>query len=104
MGRSPDGGGGAGAMVPLRPEAHEHVLARLGVDESPGLLALRHAILFRRPGLWGDDGRRPHSVVLLRPGGSAREAFAAGRPEPAASWLAGREGRIALVAPDDWEP
>lgn len=89
-------------MVPLRAEAHEHVLTRL-VEESPGLLALRHALLFRRPGLWGDDARRPHSVVLLRPAGAAREAFGVGRPEPAAEWLAGREGRIALAAPEDWE-
>jgi GNAT superfamily N-acetyltransferase len=91
-------------MVPLRPEAHEHVLLRLGVEEAPGLLALRHAILFRKPGLWGDDARRPHSVLLLRPAGPGREAFGAGRAEPAVAWLAARQGRIALVAPEEWEP
>lgn len=89
-------------MVPLRPEAHEHVLSRI-VEETPGLLALRHALLFRRPGLWGDDARRPHCVVLLRSADGSREAFGAGRPGPAAEWLASREGRIALVAPEDWE-
>lgn len=91
-------------MVPLRPEARDHVLAKLGVEDRPGLLTLRHAVMFRRPGLWGDDARRPHTVVYLRPSGRRREAFAAGRPEPAAAWLAAREGEIALVAPDDWEP
>lgn len=91
-------------MVPLRPEAHEHALGRLGVDEAPGLLALRHALLFRRPGLWGDDARRPHTVLLLRPAGEVREAFGIGRPEAAAAWLAAREGRVALVAPEEWEP
>ncbi len=91
-------------MVPLRPEAHEHALWRLGLEEAPGLLALRHALLFRRPGLWGDDARRPHTVLLLRPAGPVREAFGIGRPEPAAAWLASREGRVALVAPEEWEP
>src|SRR5581483_1845244 len=86
------------------PEAYEHVLMRLGVDDAPGLLALRHALMFRRPGLWGDEARRPHAVVLLRPAGHRREAFGVGRPEPAVEWLAGREGPIALVAPEDWEP
>ncbi len=88
----------------LCPEAREHVLAKLGGEEQPGLLALRHAVMFRRPGLWGDNARRPHSVVYLRPAGRRRQAFAAGRPEPAAAWLAAREGEITLVAPDDWEP
>ncbi len=104
--RGETGGGGAEereVMVPLRAEAHENVLSRL-VEETPGLLALRHALLFRRPGLWGDDARRPHSVLLLRPAGGYREAFGVGRPEPAVEWLAGREGRILLVAPEDWEP
>ncbi len=91
-------------MVPLRPEAREHVLAKLGGEERPGLLALRHAVLFRRPGLWGDNARRPHTVVYLRPAGRRREAFGAGRPEPAAGWLAAREGEITLLAPEEWEP
>lgn len=89
-------------MVPLRPEAHEHLLERLGVAETPGLLALRHAVRFEQAGLWGDDSLIPRSLVLLRPAGPHREAFGVGRPEPAVRWLSGLAGPIVLAAPEDW--
>jgi GNAT superfamily N-acetyltransferase len=92
-------------MVPLEPEARQQVVSWLGREEAPGLLALRHALLYGRPGLWGDDARQPRCVVLLRPGDDGgSEAFGAGRAAPAVAWLAGRNGGVTLLAPDDWEP
>jgi GNAT acetyltransferase len=90
-------------MVPLALEATEHVLS--WEDETRcRVVALHHALIGRRPGLWGDHPSRPASVVLLRAGDGQWEAFGAGHPEPAVGWLAGREGTVALLAPVGWEP
>jgi hypothetical protein len=76
--------------------------------EAPGLLALRHALIRKQPGVWADHPLEPRSFVLARPGGGQIEVFGAGCPEPAIGWLlegwpARTETPIALVAPDDWE-
>ena len=76
-------------MVPLDPAATREVISRLGLPAAPGLLALRHALAFRRPGLWGDDPSAPRSVILVREGDGQLEAFGAGDPEPAVGWLVG---------------
>jgi GNAT superfamily N-acetyltransferase len=93
-------------MVPLRPESYEHVRQQVLEPEGPGLLALRHALLHGRPGLWGDDAVYPRSVVLLRTARDQRRsaAFGAGEPEPAVAWLVGRTRRqhVALAAPEPW--
>jgi len=89
-------------MVPLDPAAARHVRARLGLPEGPGLLALRHALAYRRPGLWGDDPVAPRSVLLVREGDGRIEAFGAGEPWPALAWLVGHGRAFALHAPDDW--
>jgi RimJ/RimL family protein N-acetyltransferase len=73
-------------MVPLEPEAAQSVSFWLG-PERPGLLALRHALRFGRPGLWGDDARSPQSVLLVREGDGQLEAFGAGKPDEAVGWL-----------------
>src|SRR5207245_2944211 len=85
-------------------EGRRRAIGLLGPDEAPGLLALRHALVYDRPGLRGDDPRRPRCVVLARDGDGAVELFAAGRPEPAFPWLAGLRGGASLLAPDEWEP
>src|SRR4051794_12468839 len=90
-------------MVPLGPAAARHLRSRLGEVPGPGLLALRHALDFPGPGLWGDDAERPGSVVLLRAGDDQHEAFGAGDPGPATRWLARRPGPVALLAPGSWE-
>jgi hypothetical protein len=67
------------------------------------LLDLHHALAYGRAGLWGDDGRAPRSVLLVREGIGQLEAFGAGEPEPAVSWLAGQtRGPVCLLAPEDW--
>ena len=54
-------------MVPLDDEATTRVLAwDVGEGRS---MSLRHALIHRRPGLWGDHPRRPRSVVLVREAG-----------------------------------
>src|SRR4051794_34098476 len=88
-------------MVPLAPDAAESVLSR--VESTRRAVALHHALIWRRPGLWGDQPSRPTSVVLLRPGDGQWEAFGTGNPEPAVSWLAARGGTVALLAPASWE-
>lgn len=90
-------------MVPLDAEAARFVRSWLGPASGPGLLALRHALDWGRPGLWGDHPRRPLSVVLLRPGDDGREAFGEGEPGPAVSWLARGGGTVTLLAPEGWE-
>lgn len=89
-------------MVPLDPNAARHVLSWLGPPSGPGLLALRHALAYRRPGLWGDDPGSPRSLILVRDGDGQIEAFGAGRPAPAVSWLVGHRRGFTLHAPESW--
>ena len=96
-------------MVPLRPEGRAQALERLSDADAPCLLALRHAMLYGRPALWGDDAWHPRSVLLVRPesgGGRSTEAFGLGEPEPAVPWLVARHRRSGalLAAPDAWAP
>ena len=90
-------------MVPLEAAGVAYARSWLGEPAGPGLLALGHALAFGRPGLWGDHGRRPRGVVLLRRGDEGWDAFGAGDPRPAAGWVGGREGPVTLLAPEDWE-
>lgn len=88
-------------MEPLGPEALEWILSwDDGLHRS---VALHHAAIHNRPGLYGDDPRRPTSVVWIRPGDAQWEAFGAGFAEPAVRWLATQPGPIALLAPPAWE-
>lgn len=87
-------------MVPLGWEATQYVLA--WEDGSRRGLALNHALIHRRPGVWGDHPHRPRSVVLLRRGLDAWEAFGAGDPDPGAAWLAARRAPVVLLAPEGW--
>ena len=89
-------------MVPLDPAAARHIRTRLGLSVGPGLLALRHALAYRRPGLWGDDPVAPRSVLLVREGDGRIEAFGAGEPWPGLGWLIGHGRGFVLSAPDDW--
>ena len=76
--------------------------ARLGPQKSPGLLALRHALEFDRPGLWVDDPAHPRSIALLRGGDDGPDAFADGRPDEAVRWLRGLGRPVTLHAPARW--
>jgi GNAT acetyltransferase len=91
-------------MVPLGKKATDWLRAW---DEIPHRsMALSHACLHDRPGLWVDVVDDPTSIVWLREGDEGRwEAFTSGDPRPAVPWLAGRaEGRtIALLASPDWD-
>ena len=90
-------------MVPLDAEA---IAWTLGRDEGEGRsVSLRHALIHRSPGLWGDHPRRPRSVVLVREGDGPGEchAFGLGEAEPAVAWLARRGDRCSLLAPATWE-
>ena len=72
---------------------------------QPSLLALRHAVAFRIPGLWTDSAVSPRALMLIREGEeSGLEVFGAGRPEAAAVWLLKRrQGRaFTLAAADSW--
>jgi GNAT superfamily N-acetyltransferase len=89
-------------MVPLDPSAARFARSWLGPPEGPGLLALRHALVYRRPGLWGDRPVSPQTVVLLREGEGRLEAFGAGEPGPAVDWLVGQLRGLTLHAPDGW--
>jgi RimJ/RimL family protein N-acetyltransferase len=91
-------------MVLIEVEATDWLLRW---DDAPHRsVALRHAAIHGRPGLWGDDPARPSSVVWLREGDEGRwEAFGAGLPEPSIGWLASRSGGrpISMMAPESWE-
>jgi GNAT superfamily N-acetyltransferase len=89
-------------MVPLDPAAARFVRAWLGPPEGPGLLALHHALVYHRPGLWGDAPGAPRGVLLVREGRTGLEAFGAGRHEPALGWLVGRRREFTLHAPEEW--
>jgi GNAT superfamily N-acetyltransferase len=89
-------------MVPLDPLAVRSLRSWLGEPSGPSLLALHHALTYQRPGLWGDHARVPRSVVLVREGDDQLEAFGAGEPEPAVTWLAGQGRAVSLVAPTAW--
>jgi GNAT superfamily N-acetyltransferase len=90
-------------MVPLDDEATTRVLA-WDVGE-PRSMSLRHALIHRRPGLWGDHPRRPRSVVLVREadGCGGWHVFGAGAAEPAVGWLTRLDRGFALLAPNGWE-
>lgn len=90
-------------MIPLGMEATDCVLS--WGDALHRTVALHHAAIHARPGLWGDDPRRPSSVVWLREGDDQLEAFGAGFATPAIDWLVGQaKGRpISMIAPPSWE-
>jgi RimJ/RimL family protein N-acetyltransferase len=89
-------------MVPLDPSRAGRVPGGRGVGRRR--VAIEHALALGRPVLWGDDARRPRSVVLIREGDGRREAFGAGLARPAVAWLArrGQGGPTALIAPPSW--
>jgi GNAT superfamily N-acetyltransferase len=89
-------------MVPLDAAAAPYVRSWLGPCAEPGLLALRHALAYRRPGIWVDTPWEPRSVILVRDGDGQLEAFGAGEPEPAVGWLVGHHKGFALLAPEPW--
>ena len=89
-------------MVPLDAAAARYVRTWLGPPPGPGLLALRHALVYRRPGLWGDHPSAPQSVLLVREGEGRLEVFGAGAAEPAVGWLAAQVRPFTLLSPDDW--
>ena len=91
-------------MIPLGAEATDAVLA-VG-DRGHRGVALRHAVLHGRPGLWGDHPARPSSVIWLRDGGNQWDVFGAGSASPALAWLVGAatDRPIVLAAPAGWEP
>jgi GNAT superfamily N-acetyltransferase len=91
-------------MVPLCDEAIARVLAR-DDDGAHRSVSLRHALIHRSPGLWGDHPRRPRSVVLVREGDApgGRHAFGLGEAEPAVGWLSRLGRRVSLLAPTAWE-
>ena len=88
-------------MLPLGPLGIRSAKSWLGPPERPGLLALRHALDFPRPGLVGEDRSKPRSILLVRHLHS--ELFGAGDPEPAAGWIATcSPTAFTLHAPDSW--
>ncbi len=90
-------------MVPLDDEAAARVLA--WDDAEPRSVSLRHALIHRCPGLWGDHPRTPRSVLLVRDVDDAEgwHVFGVGHAEPAIGWLA-KQGRVfSLLAPEGWE-
>lgn len=90
-------------MMLLDSAAVRYVRSWLGEPEGPGVLDLYHGLACHRRGIWGDDARAPKSVVLVREGNGQLEAFGAGEPEPAVSWLTSRAGKpVALLAPKEW--
>lgn len=89
-------------MVQLDPAAVRYVRTWMGASEGPGLLALRHALAYRSPGLWGDHPVEPRSVVLIREGDGQLEVFGAGEPEPAVAWIVGHLKAFTLHAPEGW--
>ena len=90
-------------MIPIGTEAIDAVLS--WGDGLHRTVALHHAAIHGRPGLWGDDRVRPSSVVWLREGGDQWDAFAAGSAGPALAWLKRTAiGRpIVLAAPPSWD-
>jgi hypothetical protein len=91
-------------MIPLVVDAADCV--RTSDDAPHRSVALRHAAIHRRPGLFVDDPERPASLVWLRKGDEGGwEAFAEGIPGPTLEWLRARaRGEpIALLAPPSWE-
>jgi GNAT superfamily N-acetyltransferase len=89
-------------MFPLDAAGARYVRTWLGPPAGPGLLALRHALVYRRPGLLGDHATTPKSVVLVREGDSRLDVFGAGAPEPAVTWLANQARGFTLLSPEDW--
>jgi hypothetical protein len=89
-------------MVPIDPAAARYVRSWLGPPAGPGLLALRHALAYRRSGLWGDRPKTPKSVVLVREGDGQLEAFGAGEGESTVAWLLEHQRGFILHAPEPW--
>ena len=90
-------------MVLLDSASARYVRSWLGEPKRPGVLDLYHALGHHRRGIWGDDARAPHSILLIREGDGQLDAFGAGDPEPALSWLSRRAGRtVALLGPPEW--
>ena len=89
-------------MVPLDFDASSRILTRdLG---EQGSLAIRHALIHRRPGLWVDHPRSPGSVLYVRDANDEpRHVYGVGNAEPAVSWLVGQGWRFSLLAPKTWE-
>ncbi|MDX2038229.1 MAG: GNAT family N-acetyltransferase [Isosphaeraceae bacterium] len=89
-------------MVPLGVNATDWVLAR---EEGPHrIVAIHHALIHRRPGLWGDHPSRPNTLLLVREVDDRCDVFGAGRAEPAVAWLAAQHRPLNLLAPIEWEP
>jgi RimJ/RimL family protein N-acetyltransferase len=69
-----------------------------------GWLTVRHALLARLPGFWGDRERSPYSVIYVREGDGKAEAFGLLNPHPAVGWLLAQGRPFTLLAPDEeWE-
>lgn len=66
-------------------------------------LALNHAARLGLEGFWADRRTHPSCLVLWIPAeDGSRSLFAAGKPDPAISWLADQPGRFRLMAPSGW--
>lgn len=89
-------------MFPLDAAGARYVRTWLGPPSGPGLLALRHALVYRRPGLLGDHASTPKSVILVREGDARLDVFGAGAPEPAVTWLANQARSFTLLSPEEW--
>ncbi len=89
-------------MIPLGARATDTVLG--WGDGLHRMVALHHAAIHGRPGLWGDDPTRPSSVVWLRDGGNQWEVFGAGFAGPALDWVerVATNRPIVLAAPTSW--
>jgi RimJ/RimL family protein N-acetyltransferase len=66
-----------------------------------GWLTVRHALLARLAGFWGDRATSPYSVVYAREEDGQIEAFGLLNPQPAIAWLRARGSPFSLLAPDD---
>ncbi len=89
-------------MIRLEPSLTRRLLT--GREGPRRRIALEHAVLWGRPGFWGDHPTEPQSVVWVRQGEGQLDVFALGEPDQAVGWLAGLEQPISLLAPPWWEP
>ena len=75
-------------MVPLTKAAARYAPGGSARPRRPGCWRSATPSAYDRPGLWGDDGRTPKSVILVREGNGQLKAFGAGesnRPSPGCS-------------------